>query len=277
MKNFNQQIIDKVLEKIENELDFITVDEVIEYSGFSYFHFHRLFCAYVGENLKTYIKRIRLEKAAYRLNYFHQNITNVAIEAGYHTPSAFNKAFKEMFGTTPSKYKKIPLPLKEFVMIEPIRVETMSPIEVYSVRHVGDYMKVGDAYEKIMGFLYTQKIKFKKNVMGKEAFTYMVSYDDPNVTDKDKLRSDICVSATDELELPEGIKRQQIEGGKYAVFLHKGEYTKLKDTYDAIFNGWVKTNDIQLRDVPAFEKYLNRDPRRTKPQNLKTEIYIPIK
>jgi AraC family transcriptional regulator len=25
-----------------------------------------------------------------------------------------------------------------------------------------------------------------------------------------------------------------------------------------------------------FEKYLNRDPRRTKPENLRTEIYVPI-
>ncbi|MEZ8051404.1 GyrI-like domain-containing protein [Vibrio sp. 1F169] len=34
---------------------------------------------------------------------------------------------------------------------------------------------------------------------------------------------------------------------------------------------------FELRDQPCFEVYLNRDPRRTKPENLKTEIYIPIK
>ncbi len=32
----------------------------------------------------------------------------------------------------------------------------------------------------------------------------------------------------------------------------------------------------KLRDNPCFEIYLNRDPRRAKPENLKTEIYIPI-
>jgi len=26
-----------------------------------------------------------------------------------------------------------------------------------------------------------------------------------------------------------------------------------------------------------FEKYLNRERRRTKPENLKTEIYVPIR
>ena len=29
-------------------------------------------------------------------------------------------------------------------------------------------------------------------------------------------------------------------------------------------------------DILPFEKYLNHDPRRTKPENLKTEIYIGI-
>jgi AraC family transcriptional regulator len=27
---------------------------------------------------------------------------------------------------------------------------------------------------------------------------------------------------------------------------------------------------------PCFEKYLYRDPRRTKPENLRTEIWIPV-
>jgi AraC family transcriptional regulator len=35
-------------------------------------------------------------------------------------------------------------------------------------------------------------------------------------------------------------------------------------------------NNIELRDEPVFEEYLNKDPRRTKPENLKTLIYLPI-
>jgi AraC family transcriptional regulator len=39
---------------------------------------------------------------------------------------------------------------------------------------------------------------------------------------------------------------------------------------------WVVSEGVGLRDAPLFEKYLNRDPRRTKPENLRTEIYVPI-
>lgn len=277
MKKSNQNIINDILKKIEKELEYITLDEIIEYSGFSYFHFHRIFFAYVGENLKQYIKRIRLEKAAYELQYQKRSITEVALKAGFSTPSAFNKAFKEFFHTTPSKYKKINLRQKEFNMIEPVEIiENMEPIEVYSIRHVGDYNKIGCAFERLMRWAYTHKIKNGKDMMGKGAYTYGIGYDDPNVTDIDKLRSDACVSATDEVPLEDGIFKQSISGGKYAVFLHRGEYFKLIDTYNNIFSSYIKQNDIKLRDVPTFERYLNHDPRRTKPENLKTEIHIPI-
>jgi len=39
---------------------------------------------------------------------------------------------------------------------------------------------------------------------------------------------------------------------------------------------WIVESGVNLEDKPIFEKYLNRDPRRTKPENLKTEIYVPI-
>jgi len=60
------------------------------------------------------------------------------------------------------------------------------------------------------------------------------------------------------------------------MFLHKGAYENLKATYDRI-GDWIVESGVEIRDLPMFEKYLNRDPRRTKPENLKTEIYVPLK
>ena len=60
------------------------------------------------------------------------------------------------------------------------------------------------------------------------------------------------------------------------MFLHKGAYENLKKTYDDI-GDWIIESGVKVRDLPMFEKYLNRDPRRTKPENLKTEIYVPLK
>jgi len=60
------------------------------------------------------------------------------------------------------------------------------------------------------------------------------------------------------------------------VFLHKGAYTELINTYNGVAD-WIVESGSEVRDLPIIEKYLNSDPRSTKPENLKTEIYIPVK
>jgi len=66
-----------------------------------------------------------------------------------------------------------------------------------------------------------------------------------------------------------------IEGGRYVKYLHKGAYEGLKESYQKVMD-WIIENNYTIANKPPFEKYLNRDPRRTKPENLKTEIYIPV-
>ena len=127
-----------------------------------------------------------------------------------------------------------------------------------------------------MGFAYKNKIKYKKNLMGKDAMIFGIGHDDPNITDTEKLRFDAYISWDDKTVQPEDeISNKIIDGGKYAMFIHKGAYENLKSTYDMI-GDWIVESGTNLGDKPMFEKYLNRDPRRTKPENLKTEIYVPI-
>lgn len=68
---------------------------------------------------------------------------------------------------------------------------------------------------------------------------------------------------------------QEIDGGKYAVFVLKGSYYLQKNSYDYIFGKWLAESSFELRNVGAFEKNLNT-PDNTKPEKLKTEIYIPV-
>jgi AraC family transcriptional regulator len=161
-------------------------------------------------------------------------------------------------------------------MQEP-KIVKLEPVEVLYVTKMGNYnISAKKAWETLMSFAYKNKIKYKKNLMGKDAMMFGIGHDNPNTTDEDKLRFDACISWDDKtVSLEDEISNKIIDGGKYAMFLHIGEYENLKSTYDMI-GDWMSKNSINLKDRPIFEKYLNRDPRRTKPQNLKTEIYVPI-
>ncbi|VAW34169.1 hypothetical protein MNBD_GAMMA01-1955 [hydrothermal vent metagenome] len=50
----------------------------------------------------------------------------------------------------------------------------------------------------------------------------------------------------------------------------------MNQTYGYIFNQWLPNSGYKLRAAPCFDLYLNKDPRRTKPENLKTEVHIPL-
>lgn len=76
-------------------------------ANFSVPHFHRIFTACVGENITTYIRRVRLERAGRKLRIGAVDITEVALAAGYKTHSAFGKAFKQQYGLSPSQFRQL--------------------------------------------------------------------------------------------------------------------------------------------------------------------------
>lgn len=78
-----------------------------EVAGFSIPHFHRVFTAQTGESAASYIRRMRLQRAARKLRMGAVNITEVALAAGYDSHAAFGKAFKRQFGLSPSEFRKL--------------------------------------------------------------------------------------------------------------------------------------------------------------------------
>lgn len=77
-------------------------------AGFSVPHFHRIFTAQKGENVAAYVRRIRLERAGWKLRMGAVDITEVALAAGYESHAAFGKAFKQQFGFSPSEFRELP-------------------------------------------------------------------------------------------------------------------------------------------------------------------------
>ena len=275
MQSFNERIIDKVLLKLEENLGYVTIDELIAYSGFSYYHFHRLFAAYTGETLARYIKRMRLEKAARHLNYDERPVTEVAAMSGFNTPSAFNKAFRSFFGCSPRDFKSAHIQRQRPAAIPPQRFETLAPVAVYALRHVGAYGNALSAYAQLMQFITAQTDKYVEYLAQQQAYIYAVAYDDPNVTSVNKLRADVCISAIEELTLAHGIEHKYIAGGKYGIFIHQGAYGKLYETFEGIYQ-WLLQSDMRLRDAPNYEKYLIADPQNRSLDALTIEIHIPL-
>ncbi|NGM61046.1 response regulator [Sphingobacterium sp. SGG-5] len=62
--------------------------------------------ALTGQNLSTFIRTIRLKKAAMLLTQTNMNISQIAYEVGFNDLKYFRESFKELFSMTPSEYKR---------------------------------------------------------------------------------------------------------------------------------------------------------------------------
>ncbi len=268
----------RVEKYIEENLDAeLSVDTLSDIACYSRFHFHRLFKASFGQGMHAYKKRLLLERSVAQLLYSNEPITQVALAAGYDNQASYNKAFRKMFDTTPSicRQQKLSFTKTHYVIRErklmKVEMRTLKTKNVLRVRKRGDYThSAAEAWGALMPFMYGNRL------MGGDIERFGVSHDDPSVTEPDNIRYDACVTCDQKVALEGEVCWDKVEGGLYAVFMHKGAYENLGDTYQQIFQHWLPESGYQLKESPLFDKYLNRDPRKTKPENLKTEIHIPV-
>ncbi|NOX42828.1 MAG: AraC family transcriptional regulator, partial [Gammaproteobacteria bacterium] len=226
----------------------LNLDVLSSVANISKFHFHRIFSAVTGENVLQYIKRIRLENAAFRLYYTGDPITDIARDSGYATLSAFSKSFKNQFNCNPRGYRKTGVNLTESDIsketsfwrndnnIIQCEVRDVDEYVVCYVRKTGEYcIAAQSAWETLLN--YARDVESLSDNNNKHIG---ITYDSPKITSADCIRYDACISYNP--DILNGIKKigdigiQRIPSGKFAVFKHRGEYSNLWNIYNAIYS-----------------------------------------
>jgi AraC family transcriptional regulator len=280
MKNDYTSRFNKVIEYINNHIDEkMDLETLAGIAHFSTFHFHRLFKAFQQETLAAYITRMRVETAARFLRYSTLPIETIAYNIGYDMPSSLSKAFKQYYGITPRAYRndrnirisKMPRLTSNITLPSPNFID-ITPRQVIYIRCVGAYCDIDflGSFEKLWRFV---------NLHGLNAdnIEYLgIYHDDPTVTEKSKLRSDICLVVDKSIDAEGEIGVKKMAGGKYVCFTYRGAYENLGMAYDYIFGSWFIENQCEVRDSGIFEKYIG-DPQKMKEEDLRTEIYVPVK
>jgi AraC family transcriptional regulator len=277
-----QERINKVLVYISEHLDEkLELEKLAKMSSFSEFHFHRIFRAFLNEPLGTFTIRLRLDYAAKLLEFSKDPISEIAYQVGFDVPSSLNKAFKKRFGTTPAEFRETKKALIPFEFIHSTnrvmelnlkpQIKTIKDKKVVYVQSIGKYAEsAGQAWDQLCEFMKKEKL------FGFGLETIGIGHDDPSVTESDKLRYDACMTVKKDISPTGNVGVKTIEGGKYAIFKYKGPYTNLEQVYNYIFKNWLAGSEYELGDKPCFEKYLN-NPEKNKPENYKTQIYVPLK
>ena len=90
----------------ENYLTPLTIDHLARHFGYNKDYLSRFFNSYLRCGFNRYLNGIRARHAAYLLENGSTNLTEIAFASGFNNYRTFNRAFKQSFAMSPSKYKK---------------------------------------------------------------------------------------------------------------------------------------------------------------------------
>lgn len=84
----------------------ISLHELAKHAGMSDASLSRAIKKYTGDNFEVYLKKIRLHAAARDLILTSRLVTDIAIDHGFSSAPALNKAFREFYKLTPGQYRR---------------------------------------------------------------------------------------------------------------------------------------------------------------------------
>jgi AraC family transcriptional regulator len=151
-----------------------------------------------------------------------------------------------------------------------LEVKTFSPMRLAAVRHSGPYHLIGPAFHQL------GSIAGPAGLFGTPGAMMLGIYkDDPETTAPEQLRSAAGVTIADSVALPEGLVEERVPGGRFACYMHLGSYETLGDSWMRMKHELLSASGQRRRAGASCEIYWN-DPSRVRPEELKTEICIPV-
>jgi AraC-like DNA-binding protein len=104
-KRQNQDRAQKVISILRHDLaETLSLEEIGRRVGCSHFHLSRVFSQEMGKSIFQCLRELRMERASELLREGRLNVTQVALEVGYSSPSHFSVAFHAAYGCCPGLY-----------------------------------------------------------------------------------------------------------------------------------------------------------------------------
>jgi AraC family transcriptional regulator len=296
------QNIQHILDTIDSSItEIMTLKGLAKESGYSAYHFNRIFAKVTGITLMAYVTRRKLQYALYDLGC-GEKILDIALKYGFETHAGFTKAFKKHFGSTPSIYRV------HAIIGRPARMEINELRNIVS----GESIMHPDIIEMqpitIAGFTNRYKLPEVKFTHDIPVYweTVKMNYRDPltklhNRFSKSRHREyAVCCdinpetseftyligvgvdNTEDRAKIDKDMAKMEIPGGLYARFttplIEEAKYTQaIRDTWKAALESWLPFSGYEFDEKRYdFEYYDERDHFYHDKGLQQMDILIPI-
>ena len=263
-------------EHLTEEMDYERLGRIACCSAY---HFQRMFTYMAGVTLSEYVRRRKMSLAAVDLQGGKEKIVDIAEKYGYHSPTAFNRAFQGVHGIAPSAVRSEGVSVKSFPPLAftiavkgaeemNYRIETKESFRIVGVSAPlqqeveKNFMVVPQMWqdavtngtiEKLAGLMDTPPM----GLLGVSA-----------CGNEEQWKYFIAVSSTKKAE---GFEEYQIPASTWAIFPGSGTNQSIQELEQRIISEWLPTSGYEYANAPDVEVYLNPDP-----QNAQYEVWIPV-
>lgn len=285
-----EQRLHRVLCHIDEHLtDQVDLETLSRVAAYSRFHFHRQFATTLGIAVHRYVQLVRLRRAGYRLAFRDGDpIIEIAFDAGYESPEAFARAFRQRLGQTPSDFRNRPAwpawhalfapvdkirnaHMKQSFHLDQVELVEMPDTVVAVLEHRGDPALIGDTIRRFIAW------RRANGLPPRTSATFNILYDDPATTPPDEFRLDLCAAVDRDISADDsGIVRKTIPGGACAMLRHIGSEDSFGDAIMFLYATWLQQSGRELRDFPLYCRRVAFFPDVPAHEAI-TDIYLPLK
>ncbi|BCN31896.1 AraC family transcriptional regulator [Anaeromicropila herbilytica] len=264
----------------ENIKETIDLEEVSKIACCSTYHFQRMFSYMADVPLSEYIRRRRMSLAAVDLQSGNEKVIDIALKYGYDSPTAFNRAFKNVHGITPSQAKEEGTILKAFPPIS-FKITIKGDSEMnYRIEKKESF--------RIVGVSEPLETEIEKNfeIVPKMWSTASMNGTIPRLTtmmdgmpmgmlgvsscnESDNWRYYIAVASNQPIE--NNLEEYIVPSSLWAIFSGEGTSQSMQELERRIVTEWLPTSGYEYGNAPDIEVYINPDP-----ENAKYEVWIPV-
>jgi AraC family transcriptional regulator len=285
-----QERMNRAIDWLERHLtEEVAWEEAAREANCSLFHFLRMFEVITGLTAGEYVRRRRLSLAALELAAGDERIIDLALRYGYDSPDAFAKAFRKLFGCTPTEARRPGARLRSYPPITfsitlkgthamEYRIETRPafrltglPLRTTCVdgrnrqeipAHWDRSMSDG-SFARLLELIPAGSAIGIAGVCAefdakREEFTYLIAIETP----------------ADRSALPAGCRDLPVPAATWAIFEARGPLPgAVQATMQRIFSEWFPSSGWEHADGPELEVY---PPGDTSNADYVSEVWIPL-
>ncbi|MCI8550510.1 MAG: AraC family transcriptional regulator [Lachnospiraceae bacterium] len=268
--------IDYIEENLAGQIDY---DQLGRIACCSSYHFQRMFSYMAGMPLSEYIRKRKMSLAAVDLQGSGVRVIDVAEKYGYHSPTAFNRAFQSIHKIAPSAVKAEGVSLKSF---PPITFK----ITIKGAEEMNYRIETKEAF-RIIGVSVPLEKEIEKNFAAIPSKWQEVSMDGtlqkliPMMDSQPAGVLGVSVCSGEEawryyIAVPSSKgagewEEYTVPAATWAIFPGTGTNQSIQELEKRIVTEWLPTSGYEYGEAPDIEVYLNPDP-----QNATYEVWIPV-